>query len=219
MKNNRLIYLDAVKGVAILCIVLLHFEDGVFPHTFNVWIGLFMITAFYFSCGFLRGLRDEIASPGVLWRKRLRQLGIPYLAFGILILFFDGFLYWCGQMPLKLILRDGYKFLVLRGIGTLWFLPVLLFGETLFVFVCSRRRPWLWGTAVLALTLAACRVYYHHWLPLREIDDWHRIIDAPMRPIVQSLQAFPVIAAGFGSGKIWKKYHERFVPGLIFFSG
>lgn len=45
MQRER--YIDIVKGLAILCIVLLHYENGLFPTKVNVFVGSFMITTFY----------------------------------------------------------------------------------------------------------------------------------------------------------------------------
>ncbi|MCQ2377705.1 MAG: hypothetical protein MJ016_00640 [Victivallaceae bacterium] len=38
MANERLTFLDAVKGVAVLCIVLPYFKDGVCFGPFNVFM-------------------------------------------------------------------------------------------------------------------------------------------------------------------------------------
>lgn len=194
-------YLDAIKGVAILCITLLHFEDGLFPVWLNSWIGLFMITAFYFTSGWLNGLKTVPVPPGELFRKRFRQLGIPYLWFSLLILAFDLLLVACGFMELKIFFRDLYKTIVLHGIGTLWFLPVLLFGEWLFCVIRTCRYPWPAAALGLIATLTASCLYHNLWYPLRNLDDLHRILDAPMCPIVWSLKAWPVIGLGFLAGR------------------
>ena len=84
-RKQRFEYIDCVKGVAILCITFLHFENGVIPQWLNTWIGMFMITAFYVTSGWVFGLKSKLESPGVLFKKRLRQLGIPYFWFAVLI--------------------------------------------------------------------------------------------------------------------------------------
>lgn len=45
--KERLRYLDISKGIAIICIVLLHYDNGVIPLRANVFIGSFMISLFY----------------------------------------------------------------------------------------------------------------------------------------------------------------------------
>ncbi len=199
--KSRYEYIDALKGVAILCITLLHFEEGVFPEWLNVWIGRFMISAFYLVAGWLYGIRDTHISPRELFRKRLRQLGWPYLWFTLLILAFDALWTLSGFMDVKMVLRDVYKSIVLRGIGTLWFLPVLLFGEWLFCVVRNSRQKWITALFALAVTLGVSYIYNTIWCPLRDTDDLHRILDAPMHPVVWSLNAWPVIGLGFLLGR------------------
>lgn len=57
--QQRLYYLDILKGIAILCIMLLHYEDGVFSPQLNNVIGSFMITAFYVNTAILYTAKDR----------------------------------------------------------------------------------------------------------------------------------------------------------------
>lgn len=204
MKNNipqRYEYLDAVKGLCILCITLLHFEAGIFPHWLNVWIGMFMITAFYLAAGWVLSVKDIILSPKELFYKRVRQLGVPYLWFGLLIIIFDVLMILLGLMDSYVLFRNVYTFITLRGIGTLWFLPVLLLGEWIFYYIRTRRQPWLWAAVALVITVGASFVYYHIWSPLLETDELYKFIDSPIRPIVQALGAWPIIGVGYLLGR------------------
>lgn len=201
LNNLRYGYIDAVKGCAILCITLLHFEEGVFPWWLNVWIGLFMITAFYFTSGWVFSIKSSLPEPTVVFKKRLRQLGIPYLWFSLLILVFDVILVICKQMELKMLLRDIYKTLCLRGIGTLWFLPVLLFGELIFCWLMSlKKRYWIIALFFI-VSLVVNYLFFRYVVSVRNVSDMHRIAEAPLRPIVWSLLAWPVIGVGFIAGK------------------
>ena len=87
-ESKRLNYIDATKGVAILCIAFLHFEKGVIPFWLNEWIGMFMITAFYVTSGWIIGISNKRMKPDELLKKRIKQLGIPYLWFSLLIILF-----------------------------------------------------------------------------------------------------------------------------------
>lgn len=201
LAKQRYDYIDAVKGVAILSIVLMHFEDGVFPVLFNIWTGLFMIAAFYFTSGWITGIKDTRITPKQLFKKRLKQLGIPYLWFVLIILVFDLLLVVLGFMDMKIFFRDLYCAITLRGIGALWFLPVLLFGEWLFCVVRSCNYKYLMAVVLFAATLVSSYFYDSVWMKFRDLDDLHRIIDSPMRPLVSSLKAWPIIACGFLAGK------------------
>lgn len=201
--NKRLGYIDATKGVAILCIAFLHFEKGVIPEWLNVWIGLFMISTFYFTSGWISGITNRQTKPNELLKKRIRQLGIPYLWFSLLIILFDILWVALGFMESGVLLRDVYKTIVLRGIGTLWFLPVLVIGEYLFAIVRYSRKVWFWGTLFMAMTLAANYAYNNLWLPIRGTSELNKIIDAPMQPIVRGLYAWPIVAIGYMIAKQW----------------
>ena len=203
--NKRLDYIDATKGVAILCITFLHFEQGVIPAWLNTWIGLFMISAFYVTSGWVTGINDKPITAKQLFKKRIKQLGIPYLCFSLLIILFDLLWVSVGLMGSDIMLRDIYKTIVLRGIGTLWFLPVLLIGECIFTLIKNSKRRWLWTAIAMVITLSVNYAYNSIWLPKSNISELNKILDAPMQPIVRGLGAWPIIAIGYLLGKKWGK--------------
>ena len=205
MEKKRLNYIDATKGVAILCITFLHFEQGVIPGWLNTWIGMFMITAFYVTSGWVTGINNKPITAKELFKKRIKQLGIPYLWFSLLIILFD--VLWCasGFMESGILLRDIYKTITLRGIGTLWFLPVLLTGEYIFTLIKNSKRELTWAAIGLTVTLLVNYVYNSIWMPIRDTSELYKIIDSPMRPIVQGLYSWPIIAIGYLLGKRWGK--------------
>ena len=205
MEKKRLNYIDTTKGVAILCITFLHFEQGVIPGWLNTWIGMFMISAFYVTSGWVTGINDKPITAKELFKKRIRQLGIPYLWFSLLIILFDILWVALGLMESGILLRDIYKTIVLRGIGTLWFLPVLLIGEYIFTIIKNCKKVWLWAVIGLCTTLLVNYVYNCIWLPLRDNSELYKILDAPMQPIVRGLYAWPIIAIGYLLGKRWGK--------------
>lgn len=204
--SNRADYIDAVKGVAILCITFLHFEQGVIPSWLNVWIGLFMITTFYFTSGWVTALGNKETGTKGFVRKRIKQLGVPYLWFSLLIILFD--IIWCcaGFMESNILLRDIYKTFTLRGIGTLWFLPALFFGEVIFNYIRNSKRWWLWGAVGMLAVFLVSHLYYSVWQPLRDASTINKLIDSPLQPLVRGITAWPVVAAGYLTAKyLWKK--------------
>ena len=201
--KKRLDYVDATKGVAILCITFLHFEQGVIPAWLNVWTGLFMISTFYFTSGWIAGINNKPIKPNELLRKRIKQLGVPYLWFSLLIIAFDALWVAVGLMDSGILLRDIYKTIALRGIGTLWFLPVLTFGEYIFAIIRNNRRKWLIATIFIVITLTVNYTYNNLWLPLRNLSELNKLIDAPMQPIVRGLYAWPIVALGYITARKW----------------
>lgn len=203
--KKRLDYIDATKGVAILCITFLHFEKGVIPGWLNTWIGMFMISAFYVTSGWVIGINDKPITAKQLFKKRIRQLGVPYLWFSLLIILFDVLWVAFGLMESNILFRDIYKTIALRGIGTLWFLPVLLIGEYIFTLIKNSKSRWMWAVFGLVTTLLVNHLYNSFWLPMRDNCELYKILDAPMQPIVRGLYAWPIIAIGYLLGLKWGK--------------
>lgn len=79
-----------------------------------------MISMFYVSSGWVDAKRTAQIPFKDLFRKRWHQLGVPYIAWTLIILAFDAVLWACGYYDTYFITREVYKSLVLRGIGTLW---------------------------------------------------------------------------------------------------
>lgn len=187
-------YIDVLKGISIIAIMLLHFEDGIFPTAVNIWIGSFMISAFYFVSGWLTYGKKPLTDLELI-KKRWKTLGIPYCSFTLICFAYYTLLYWLGLMEGKLILRDIYKTLTLRGIGTLWFLPALFFGEIIFN---SFRK----SSAVLKITIILATTFYlsiySYWdQHYGHINEYYRLIDAPFRTLQNIVSAWYVIAAGY----------------------
>lgn len=156
--KQRLGYIDIMKGLCIISIALLHFEDGIFPYWLNHFIGIFMITGFYVTTGWMHGMYDNVKNieTGSFIKKRFKSLGIPYLWFTLIILIFDIFYVLIGHFDTQILVRDIYKSFVLNGIGTLWFLPVLFIGELLFVLtVKSKWCVWILTAGLLIFVLVS----------------------------------------------------------------
>lgn len=137
--KERARYIDIVKGISIICIVLLHYEDGIIPKQIDMFIGSFMVSMFYVTSGWLDAQREKQQSLKELVRKRWYQLGIPYLWWTAIILVFDLILWGLGYYDIYFIGREIYKSIMLRGIGTLWFLPALFGGEILWNLIHRKK--------------------------------------------------------------------------------
>lgn len=205
--SQRLNYIDELKGLSILCITLLHYESGVFPNWLNTCIGIFMITAFYFTSGYVQGVSDSPVSVGQLCRKRLSSLGIPYFWFTLLILSFDIVWVAAGFYDWRIPMSHVFNAVTLRGIGTLWFLPVLFFGEVIFTWLRNKNN--------LLLTFLAffCTMLYLHYYYIwqgeyRNLSDFYRVLDAPFHILSRVLSAWPIIGIGYLVGKF---YHRQLV--------
>jgi len=191
--NRRLAYLDIAKGVAIVSIVLLHFATGFIPPYVNVFISSYMISMFYVTSGWVNAMQTQQPFK-VFLRKRWHQLGVPYIAWTLIILAFDLILWIFGYYDTYFIAREVYKSVVLRGIGTLWFLPALFGGEILWWWT-RQKHPLLRGL-IMILIVGAIVLSYGYVLGPRDTLK-ASIIDAPFRVILNVSTAWIGVAAGF----------------------
>lgn len=205
--TSRIQYIDALKGVAILCICMLHFEDGVFPHWINVWVGCFMITAFYFTAGWVYALKPQKWDARKTFRKRLKQLGEPYLWFSGLLLGVTAIWIAIGHVPSTTLPKELFKTICLRGIGTLWFIPALGFGEVIFCFLMSVKRnhhiPLLIG--MLTVSILADN-YYSYCLNSFDIRNTYPLIHTIIYPYICILTAWPMIYIGYWCSKLVSRH-------------
>ena len=211
--GSRLKYVDDLKGVSIIAIMLLHFEDGIFPAAVNVWIGYFMITAFYFASGWIEGCSENFYGWNTWWKKRKQSLVMPYLWFSLIILGCDLIFVMLGEMPPIILLRDIYKTLTLRGIGTLWFIPALLGGEVI-------ARTFITGTFFRKILLISISFSYNALYTIwnqnyGHLNEIYRIVDAPFRSVFDIMNAWWIIVVGFYISKHyvneingWSKYSK-----------
>ena len=205
--RERTQYIDIAKGISIICIVLLHFEDGLFPQQLNTFIGSFMISMFYIVAGWIDALHHEQRTLKELIKKRWRQLGIPYILWTIIILVFDCILWTLDYYDNYFIGREVYKTLTLRGIGTLWFLPALFGGEILWYIIRKKK-----SISIILITLALILVYQHFYYNIFDgrTDSSSKIIEAPFRTVSNVLSAWIGIATGYGFCRMRLSYPVLF---------
>lgn len=89
--KNRVLWLDALKGFAILTVVYLHIHngyeyDGTFDEEIIKWITSFHMALFFVTAGFC--FNYDIPSYKHRIIGKLKSLMIPYLVWGIIIGFF-----------------------------------------------------------------------------------------------------------------------------------
>ena len=115
MKNNqRLHYIDIIKGIGIFLVVLGHVYRG---NIIQNWIYSFHMPLFFIISGWLFGYKNiEPKDFLEITKKKVMTLMLPYIEFYLL-----SFLYWC------MVERYFREF----DQGPLWFLPVLLIIELL----------------------------------------------------------------------------------------
>lgn len=190
--KRRRDYIDMLKGLSIVTLVYLHFENF-FEYEYNYF--LVRSTAFYFVVGWLWGLSSKSRTIEEHIQKRRYTLIYPYLWFSIIIIVFDIILVLLNFKEPYIIWRDIYKFLCLKGIGTLWFLPALLFGEIIFIYLRDKSLRFKLFSALLSLGV----IYLHSiWLlHYQGVVRYGDIIGAPLQFISDINRAWLYIAAAY----------------------
>lgn len=121
MKNERLYYIDVIRGIAIFLVVLGHTYRG---NMVQNWLYSFHMPLFFFISGWLyRGEYRTIAELKVFVCKKARSFLWPYLIFLLL-----NYCYW-------LIVERHFRSF---DQGPLWFLPVLLMVECCVAIAMNR---------------------------------------------------------------------------------
>ena len=128
--NNRLDYIDYIKGFAIILMVYGHL-DVVEESPIKSWIYSFHMPLFFVVAGLLTAHRlqkGKDLSPLDILQKRVLQLGIPYFVWSIAdALFLSGMSILGGEMPK--IQEYVWLILSLHGMGSLWFIPCYVIAE------------------------------------------------------------------------------------------
>lgn len=163
-------YIDNTKGLAIILMIFAHtmtINNGI-----KIWIFSFHMPIFFIINGILFQKKFERRSPEmedikILFIKRARQLGVPYLFFCLLLTMF-----YCGLSVLSGKSFDivGYMFkiITLQGIDSLWFIPCFFFAELTLVIVLVSRRTKIAGE-IGTLALVGYLIFFsqkipHFWL-------------------------------------------------------
>lgn len=200
---QRLQYIDTAKGLAIVSIVLLHFEDGIFFPQLNLFISAYMITMFYITAGWVDAMNVNQRPFKEFLKRRWNQLMIPYMWWTGIILAFDSILWAFKYYDCYFMARELYKSITLRGIGTLWFLPALFGGSLLWHFTKQKNK---WGIYLGVLFIVLIYQYLYHRFISINSDHIGRIIDAPFRTINSMGGAWIGIAAGYMFYKLYNEY-------------
>lgn len=217
MAKERSASIDMVKGLAIMTLFFLHFENGNISDNF-----CFIVRSpvFYIVVGWLWGMSSNERTIKGHWEKRKKGLVVPYLWFSLIFLIIDLIFLAFHCISIQILLRDIYKTVILRGIGTLWFLPSLLLGELLFLW--SKNKSWILKSS-LYLVSFAIMCYYGYWHNniFYETPQLKDILNAPFRVILDSVTTYFYVGIAYYFSRSYGKelFHKSkqilFIVGSI----
>lgn len=169
--SQRIEFLDGVKGVGILSIVLGH----VFIPGWNDFLFLYHLPIFFLLAGYFTSAK---LPPGAFVKKRARRLLVPYAVTAALIVLFSvpkslaehtsvlsGLKKW-GLAALQGVGVEPKVPFHMESIGAIWFLWALFWASLLLRFLITTEYRYFRLAAVLALFVAGVISIQTVFLPL-----------------------------------------------------
>lgn len=145
-QSRRVGWIDCARGIAIILVVLGHFDQG--DHPLCTWISSFHMPFFFILSGVLAAMKNT-GSGDSLWLayvKRARQLLYPYFTFSLLIT-----VYYLLQRKTSTALKVLWYTVTLEGHSVLWFLPAAWMAECILLTLLKKRISLRTSTLSIAL--------------------------------------------------------------------
>lgn len=146
--RKRLVYIDAVKGFAMIAVIMMHITFG---HIFNLWAS-FAVPCFFFLSGFLYRPRPALDVAA----KKAKSLLLPYFAAGTFfcVAYCVAHGVWEPSVFLRFFRYEDGLYTIPYGVA-LWFLPALFICFTVYALAEQfPRRPECVSAVVLVLWCA-----------------------------------------------------------------
>lgn len=146
MKNKRNPYIDILKAIGIISIVIGHGTNGTVPLPFSIvsFVYTYHLMIFFFTAGYCFKASDA-ATPFVFIGKRLKGILPLYVIYNLIFTFLHNILVYMNVLPnLTMYTPSSFLYSFFNSftlstaetlLGAFWFLPVLLFAELFFVLI------------------------------------------------------------------------------------
>lgn len=153
--KKRLEYIDAVKGLSILMIMLGHITS--LDNPVDTWMSSCKLCIFYVISGFLMAHSKSLQkrTAGQFVKNLLCTLAWPYLVFSLLAILAKTF-FTFSKHPEPGAVYETFRtnmefFVFLKGINSMWFLPTVFFGEL--IILALYKLPKVFAPIYAALGL------------------------------------------------------------------
>lgn len=214
MSKKRLEYMDMVKGIGILGIVIMHSTTVPVQVVFR--ISAFAPSLFFLSSGMLTGYTGEPEKNGKeMLRRKARALLLPFFSFSLLYILRDIVRVWMGISETEEVRMGVNDLVTLWGSSVLWFLPALFFSESIFVFlrkIFRQRKYGLVWTAAACIIMTTLSFFINDALkPLEGFFLSERLLYAllcVMRTFLRAVYGLPFICAGYVLFEMFRGFWE-----------
>ena len=148
--SRRIKYVDICKGFGILLMIAGHIRGG----DLQAWIYSFHMPLFFIISGLTFSGENNKRSD--LLYKYTRNMMWPYFTFSIITILYRFILNLCYEsvVSLSVIRGDINSFLMMWGIGNLWFLPCMLISKLVFTYLVSYKSymPFVVGACFMFIS-------------------------------------------------------------------
>jgi len=217
MEKKRIYYLDIAKGIGVFLMILGHVPDLSVPA--RQFVTSFHMPLFFILSGMIiRVTGEETREMGVIVKRKLRSIAIPYAVFSVLCLFVE---LLCITVLKKgewsVLAEHLFATVCLSGASVFWFLPALFFGELIFLGVRKKTSKAVCGiTTVLMVTVAYVGLLGVNYLQ-GNCDNTvgYTYLFLFLRAVLRIFFSAAFVAAGyFGYSLIEKFLREKNVEGV-----
>ena len=155
MQQKRLDYLDMVKGIGILLVVLGHMED--ISTELRIWISSFHMPLFFIVSGILIAVKNEQDSDfSKILYKKWKGIIVPYLWFSLSYFVIDiANVTIIGNIDTRTFIVDTISSLTFYGMSVLWFLPALFVSSVSFIYLKKKLSDKIVLPALLVIAVTA----------------------------------------------------------------
>ncbi|MBQ6478594.1 MAG: acyltransferase family protein [Erysipelotrichaceae bacterium] len=201
MEQNRIGYLDAAKGIAIICIVIGHAYsyyvgngNCVIPYLYSFHVPIFFVIS-----GILCANRGTIHVDLI---KKFRELIVPYFFWGTTYQICLGFLAVIGGESFQQQLSDRVITVISLSSGAMWFLPTMFFATIFFkLSIKISYKVIRWTICILAFVLGAIAPHY----------------SVVMETIWRGLIGFSFISVGYYGASVFTRRVNWYIWFLLLF--
>lgn len=155
MKNKRIDWIDVARGIAMICVILVHAEEHFLkPKVLAVTkipIYTFHMPIFFFISGYLFSMKDSFKE---FFKNKCRRILIPYVCLGVVMCLFNA--WWEGES----LLDNLWGILVQNRKWTLWFLACLFCLNLLFYVLVKFIKNERMRAITVVLVATAGIIYY-----------------------------------------------------------
>ena len=182
--------LDMFKGFLMICIIFIHITGGKYP--ISNWINTFKLAGFFFVSGYLLAARFSAFDI----KNRIIRIMAPYLVFSVILLGFRFFMVsFNGGISgaLEVLAKILRQTVFLTGYSTLWFLPVLIIAEIVFVALLRIRG----NCYIIIKSLVVCVLSTVLFFHLLFVSRFYNLQSDALLPWIRSVPALIFLSGGF----------------------